>query len=176
MNKWILYMAIIVGVAGVSVLIPSYVAQGPTVTYTHNENKTVTSTTTAVVENDEVHTPPYVRINDAVFQVAVADTMALRSRGLSGHPGLGPMEGMLFVFSKPGIQTFWMKDMNFSIDMIWIAKSGEIVHIEPDVPPDTYPETFSSSKDALYVLEVSAGAMHDLGIDVGDVAEIVLGN
>lgn len=54
-----------------------------------------------------------VRINSAVFKVEIASTTVEEARGLSFRPSLGADQGMLFLFSTPSVQSFWMKDMNF---------------------------------------------------------------
>src|SRR3989338_5701660 len=60
------------------------------------------------------------KIGDQAVRVTVADTPESRERGLSGRDGLASDEGMLFVFQNDGYHTFWMKDMLFSIDIIWL--------------------------------------------------------
>ena len=173
MNKWTAITLVGIAVLFGAVLIPSYVAEGPTTTQTKSDPEIVSSTTLSSEVDTEEFTP-FVRIGEHEFVVEVADTRELRSLGLSGHAPLEPMGGMLFLFPKPDKQTFWMKDMLFSIDMVWIDEAGRVVHIESDVSPETYPKTFSAAEDALYVLEVAAGTMNNLGIGVGDIAEILL--
>ena len=60
---------------------------------------------------------------------SVADTPEARQQGLSGRAGLGESEGMLFVFPKDGEYAFWMKDMRFSIDILWLSGNGTIVYM-----------------------------------------------
>lgn len=100
---------------------------------------------------------PIVGIGGIDVRVILADTPEKRTQGLSGRSGLAENEGMLFVFPEEGIYGFWMKDMNFSIDIIWIDNAGTVVHVAESVPPDSYPTSFSPSKPAKYVLEVEAG-------------------
>jgi uncharacterized membrane protein (UPF0127 family) len=101
----------------------------------------------------------------------VADTAALRERGLSGRKGLAENEAMLFVFDNIGRPGFWMQDMLFSIDMLWLDSTKRVVYIVPNIGPETYPKVFKPPTDAQYVLEVSAGNAAKIGIQVGDVAE-----
>jgi len=100
--------------------------------------------------------------------VAVADTPALRERGLSSYTGLGPEEGMLFVFPQDGAYSFWMKDMLFPIDILWIDADGHIVHIERSVSPKSYPASFTPDSPARYVLEVPAGFSEEHGLTAGE--------
>ena len=51
-------------------------------------------------------------------------------QGLAVKNQLKENEAMLFVFEKPGKHSFWMKDMKFPIDIIWLDSTGKIVHIE----------------------------------------------
>lgn len=78
---------------------------------------------------------------------------------------------MLFVFEEDGYHAFWMKDMKFSIDMIWLDESMAIVHIERNVSPSSYPNTYKSPEPARYVLEVQAGTADRLNLQANDKAE-----
>jgi hypothetical protein len=100
--------------------------------------------------------------------VNVARTSEERAQGLSGIESLPDNEGLLFVFDSPGKYSFWMKDMNFPIDIVWIDEGMKVVHIENNISPDTYPTNFISSRDASYVLEVNSGVVERAGVSVGD--------
>ena len=65
-----------------------------------------------------------VRIGNATFTVELAITTSTQARGLSGRQSLADGAGMLFPFTRPGVQSFWMKDMNFPIDIIWIGSTS----------------------------------------------------
>jgi uncharacterized membrane protein (UPF0127 family) len=104
--------------------------------------------------------------------VNVARTAEERSRGLSGVESLSENRGLLFVFVTPGKYGFWMKDMNFPIDIVWIDERMRVAHIENNVSPNTYPTNFTPSQDALYVLEVNAGIVEKAGVSVGDTVVI----
>ena len=111
-----------------------------------------------------------VKIGDNIFQVEIADTFSSRLRGLSGRSGLGSHEGMLFVFPIAMPQGFWMKDMKFPIDIIWIRENkviGIIMGAEPEPGPDY--TIYSSPEPADMVLEINAGLAQRLGIKTGDV-------
>ncbi len=106
-----------------------------------------------------------------VFNVEVADTKMLLEKGLSGHAPLGQYEGMFFVFQDSNKHGFWMKDMLFSIDIIWIDENLKVVHIEKSVSPQTYPTVFFPTVPARFVLEISAGEAQRLSLDIGDTAQ-----
>ncbi len=131
------------------------------------QNSAQTPLPVATTQNSASST---VQIGGETLRVTVAATEAARERGLSGRTGLADDEGMLFVFPRDGKYAFWMKDMTFSIDIIWISADGRIVYIAPNAPPTTYPEDFVSPTPARYVLEVPAGFAEMHGVKVGDIA------
>lgn len=105
----------------------------------------------------------------AEFKVGLAVTREQRAKGLSGREYLADDEGLLFVFQNPGRHGFWMKDMNFAIDIIWVDEEKKVVDIRENANPESYPaETFYPSYPALYVLEINAGLVEKYGIKVGD--------
>lgn len=115
---------------------------------------------------------PSVFIGGVDVRVTIAQTQSEREKGLGGHAPLGIDEGMLFVFPKDGVHAFWMKDMQFAIDIIWISADGTIVHVVENVSPDTYPTSFASPGPARYVLEVPAGFVASHNVQIGDVARL----
>jgi uncharacterized membrane protein (UPF0127 family) len=108
-------------------------------------------------------------IGGTSVRVTVADTDRLREKGLSGHPGLAPDEGMLFVFDTDGMPGFWMKDMRFSIDILWLDRERRIVHIVREVAPETYPETYAPQVPSRYVIELPAGFVRKHNVRVGTI-------
>lgn len=116
-----------------------------------------------------------VEIND---QTIVADTAITRNekeKGLSGRDSLWINGGMLFVFDIEDKQHFWMKDMNFPIDIVWIS-GNEVVGIERDVQPE--PDVsreelsiYSSPEPVDKVLEIQAGRSDSLNLEEGDQVE-----
>lgn len=97
----------------------------------------------------------------------VSSTSDLRERGLSGRIQLAPLSGMLFVFPNPGIYGFWMKDMNFPIDIVWINDAHNVVAINSEVATSTYPDSIFPPSNISYVLELNAGAAREFGIATG---------
>jgi uncharacterized membrane protein (UPF0127 family) len=104
-------------------------------------------------------------------------------RGLSGLPGLGSGEGMLFVYSDLRERHFWMKDMRFAIDIVWIRRSAEgvggveegetatIIGVSSRVPPPpsrrSPPARRSSPEPVDLVLELPEGTAEALGAREG---------
>jgi len=110
-----------------------------------------------------------VGVGSQKIAVEVAKTAAAQQKGLGGRACIGQNEGMLFAFNQPGQYQFWMKDMKFPIDMIWISSSHKAVVVEEDVKPSTYPDRFVNpvNHPAQYVLELQAHASTRLGINPG---------
>ena len=113
-----------------------------------------------------------VMINEKTVQVLLADNSRRWYKGLSDKKDLGKYDGMLFVFPQSGRHTMVMRDMNFSLDILWIQDSI-IVEIIKDIKPQ--PNTANSAlkqyysiKDANRVFEVESGYVDKNNIKVGD--------
>jgi len=104
--------------------------------------------------------------------VSIADTQSTRKRGLSGRTGLGPDEGMLFIFPEDDWYAFWMKDMRFAIDIVWLSSDGTVITIAPSVSPKTYPHSFIPSAPARYVVELPAGFAREYNLKMGDKVQL----
>ncbi len=104
------------------------------------------------------------RINDKHFNVEVARSAAARTQGLGGRTSLNQNSSMLFVFDDEAIRCFWMKDMRFAIDIIWLDSEKRVVYQKQHVEPSTYPENFCSDEPARYVIELNAGVANDIGL------------
>ena len=115
----------------------------------------------------------YVKIAGQMIKVDLALTQIEQEQGLSGRKNLQSDEGMLFIFSKPAKNYFWMKDMNFPIDIIWIDQNFRVIYIEKSATPSSYANSFGPGVDNRYVLEVSAGFSEKNNLKVGDLAEFL---
>lgn len=113
-----------------------------------------------------------VELKGQTIRVSIVDTEDARRQGLSGRAGLDPDEGMLFIFPEDGIHGFWMKDMHFSIDILWLSADGSIVYMAQNVSPDTYPQNFGPDTPTRYVLELAAGYAETHGVDIGDIVRL----
>ena len=108
-----------------------------------------------------------------VFEISDAMRERIQQRSLSASlrdQALAEGEGMWFVFDKPGLHAIWMKDMRFSIDVLWLDDTLRVIHIEERLSPDSYPEVFKPRAPARYVLEVPAGAIEQYSFRTGDLA------
>ena len=107
------------------------------------------------------------------FNVEVVDTKEFLEKGLSRRKSLSESNGMLFDFQKSDNYGFWMKDMSFSIDIVWFDSDLKIVHMEKSISPKTYPKIFYPNSPSAYVLEISAGQSDSLGLKIGDSAKLI---
>src|SRR3989338_2245510 len=124
-------------------------------------------------DSGQVPGPHYtLTLAGASVHVDLAQTPAELKKGLSGRASLPQGEGMLFVFENDDKHSFWMNDMYFSIDIIWLAADGKVVHIASNLSPDTYPRNFTSPKPARFVLEVPAGWAAAHQVHIGDTAQL----
>jgi len=120
-----------------------------------------------------------VSINSETFQVMLANNEAERARGLSGREKLGADEGMLFLFDTASHNGFWMRDMKFPLDIIFIL-DDKVVGIYENLPPakdeDPSPPVYGGEHVSNRVLEINAGLSKKYGIGVGDVVRYDLKN
>ena len=123
---------------------------------------------------------PSLVIRTATVTVEIADTPALRTQGLSGRASLGAAAGMLFVFDVDGRPSFWMKEMKFPLDFIWL-RDAVVVGIHENLPspeastPDSALPTYTPSIPVDSMLEVNAGFVKQYGIQAGDSVALNLG-
>lgn len=101
------------------------------------------------------------------IHVRIANTEKTRELGLSYLKGMPQDQGMLFVFPQLGIYPFWMKDMNFPLDIIWLDENSVIVDRIINADPSGYPKTFTPKERARYVLEISGNTADQYGFLVG---------
>jgi uncharacterized membrane protein (UPF0127 family) len=129
--------------------------------------------TSSQTNNGKSFVTKTLQIGSTDVTVYVADTAMLREKGLGGFTELPANHGMLFVFPHPEMQTFWMKDMHFDIDIVWIDADMQVVGVDKNVGKDSYnkydenlSETFQSPSKVQYVLELPAGDADRLGISI----------
>lgn len=111
-------------------------------------------------------------IGDAKLSVEVVNTPESRQRGLSGRDQIGS-DGMLFIFPDLTQTRFWMIEMQFGLDFVWIADNkviGLTENVPPPAPGTPVAElpTYGPSSSFDTVLEVPEGSIRRLGIELGD--------
>lgn len=118
------------------------------------------------------------KVGSKTFQVEVADTPSRRMRGLSFRESLPAGNGMLFVFPFAAKNGFWMKDMNFALDFIWMS-DGKVVSIDRNIPPPAKGTSLTAlpiyypASPVMYVLELNAGEAES--VQQGDVYTCTIG-
>ncbi|MBU0646209.1 DUF192 domain-containing protein [Patescibacteria group bacterium] len=103
--------------------------------------------------------------DQTVITVDLARTPAEQALGLSGRAGLVANHGLLFPYDEPKLPTFWMRGMNFSIDIIWLL-DGRIVDLDENLPLDT--QTYTPAAPVNQVLEVAAGFARAHNLTIGN--------
>lgn len=112
-----------------------------------------------------------VKVGEKIYTMEIVTTPEDISRGLGGRADIGS-DGMLFVLNGEQVARFWMKDMLFPIDMIWIYQ-GKIVSYTPNAQPpqagtpDLELQIYESGQLVDMVLEVPAGFSVQEGFAAG---------
>jgi uncharacterized membrane protein (UPF0127 family) len=115
---------------------------------------------------------PSVELKGQRFEIEIAADDASRERGLMFRDSMPADHGMLFVFDRADVQTFWMKNTYIPLDILYFDKNYKFVSVSARTPPchsmlndcPTYP----SGGPAQYVLELNAGTADKLGVKPGD--------
>ena len=116
-----------------------------------------------------------VTVNGYNISAFVADTDDKRSKGLSGVENMTESQGMLFIFNYPSKQGFWMKEMMFPLDIIWLDSNSSVIHVEKGLQPCAsvlFCPVYSPLKDAKYVLETISGFTDLHSVNEGDKIKI----
>lgn len=124
----------------------------------------------------QVITENVLQINGSNIKVEIADTPQERSKGLGGRDSLATGSGMLFVFEKADKYSFWMKEVKFALDFIYI-KDDKVVDIIENVSPpeagqkDENLPIYQPKVEVDKVLEVSAGTVKQFNVNKGDIVK-----
>ena len=140
------------------------------------QKETKSSSIPTIVEEKSSSTAQF---GSKELTLEVVSTERDRAKGLGGRDSLSQDAGMLFIFPEEDTYGFWMKDMRFPIDILWLDESFEVVHIAHNVSHLSYnneipweSETFYPKQPALYVLEVNAGLSEVEKVTVGDMLKV----
>jgi len=109
-------------------------------------------------------------VKNICIQAEVADTQNKLAEGLMFRKFLDHDKGMLFILGEQGSHNFWMKNLNFPLDIIWINEKKEITEIMKNVSPcgKSPCEAFTAKTRPAFVLEVSAGFAEENNLKAGD--------
>lgn len=110
------------------------------------------------------------------YELEIADNDETRSLGLMNRDHLDKDKGMLFVFPETGAHNFWMKDTHIPLDILWISEDKTIVDLLSNILPCEKEDcpVYSTSKKALYAVELNAGQILDKGLLIGGKVEFSL--
>lgn len=111
-----------------------------------------------------------ISVDDKTYSVLIADNPFEQMRGLMGRSSLGYDEGMLFIYEENRNVSFWMKNVSFPLDMIFLNQCGRVIQIHENAQAhDT--TVILSVEPVRAVLELQAGASKRDEIRVGDLVE-----
>ena len=114
-----------------------------------------------------------IKLGDVILKTEIALSADEKQKGLSGRDYMKENNGMLFIFPQSGLYPFWMKDMKFPIDIIWLDDGLKIIGLEKNIKPNTFPEKFSPPSPAKFVLEVNGGWSDENKIKEGMTARVL---
>lgn len=124
-----------------------------------------------------------ITVNGQTFFLEVAANDAKRVRGLGGRELVEDDGGMIFIFPRPRVLGFVMRDCLVPIDIAFLDQFGTVVEthempIEPREPGESDSvynsrlTTYSSNAAAMFALEFKAGKLRELGLERGDKVEL----
>lgn len=116
----------------------------------------------------------YIRIGDNYYKIEISNTDKERTLGLSYRESLKNDSGMLFVHDKEGVYPYWMYEMKFPLDMVFLDKDFKIVdYYQNAIPCESEKNciTISSRKPFKFVLELKSGFVKEKGLKIGDKLE-----
>ena len=99
------------------------------------------------------------------YYLRLATTPDQQAQGLSGLKSLPDNTGMLFAFSGTGLRCFWMKGMHFALDIVWLSTGDQVLLVDHDLSPRTYPMSFCVNAHS--VIELVGGQARAAGITRG---------
>jgi hypothetical protein len=104
------------------------------------------------------------------IDIEIAETDTTREQGLMYRKSMQDNQGMLFIFEKPSIHSFWMKNTLISLDIIFVDERKEIINIYQSTTKKSL-KSLPSLRPALYVVEVNSGFTDKYEVKEGDKIE-----
>ncbi len=103
------------------------------------------------------------------LQAEIADTDAARENGLMFREKLSESQAMLFIFPGEVLASFWLKNVKFPLDIIWLNADKTIVDIDTNCQPCRENcQSYAPRVPAKYTIEVSAGFVEKNKVKAGD--------
>ena len=119
--------------------------------------------------------PRVVMPSGAVYSAELARTPEEQAQGLMFRESLPPRHGMLFLFAKPNVHKFWMKNTMIPLDMIWLDREGRVIFVSADTPPckaDPCP-SYGPDAPAVTVLEIAGGMATKEAVKPGSLLKLI---
>jgi uncharacterized membrane protein (UPF0127 family) len=117
------------------------------------------------------HEKRTIKIGKVKYSLYVSDTESKRMQGLSDVAKMPKKQGMLFVFEKADTYGFWMKDMKFPLDMIFL-RENQIVDLKQNILESSFPQIFYPISAVDAVIELNTGEIQKSGVHIGDVLKV----
>ena len=126
----------------------------------------------AIVRTSSQSTTDTIKIGDTMYTAEYATTPYEQAQGLSGRSSMPERHALVFPYSQPTTPSFWMKDMLFAIDIVWV-RDGVVVAIDTHVQPEpgvplSDLQIYSPDTSIDTVIEIRAGEVEQNNIQVGD--------
>ena len=119
-----------------------------------------------------------IKVNNNIIYAQIADSENERSLGLSYTKKLEDNAGMLFVFENVSVKNFWMRDMNYNLDIIWIDENKNVLGFTENADKESYlparpndSRIYKSPENTKYVLETNIGTIQKMKIKAGDILD-----
>ncbi|MFA6553984.1 MAG: DUF192 domain-containing protein [Candidatus Paceibacterota bacterium] len=157
------FIFIIVGIIGLVIL-----------TYYLVSTKSVPSFDDYVQQNSSKLSTISVGAPNGTINTFVATSSDDQELGLGGRDSISKQEGMIFAFPDSASRGFWMQDMLFPIDIVWIREDKTVASVTSGIATSTYPDIFFPTEPVMYVLELNAGSAKDFGIATGTPLQFVI--
>lgn len=101
------------------------------------------------------------------LDIEIADSEYETQTGLMHRTSMNENQGMLFIFPDIAVHSFYMKNTQIPLDIIFVDQNLKVVHIQENTVP--FSETgISSNVPVQYVLEINAGLVEKWGVEIGD--------
>lgn len=119
---------------------------------------------------------PYVELKGKRFTVEVADSREKQSLGLMFRDTMPDDHGMVFIFPREEMRSFWMKNTKIPLDIFYFDEALKLVSVSENTPPcrSSRCPGYPSTGPAKYVLELNAGKAAELSVQPGDMLQLYL--
>jgi len=118
---------------------------------------------------DNAHDAPKLRFRTGLSEHEIAleicDDDYTRARGMMMRKAFHPDWGMLFIFGRDEMRSFWMRNTYIPLDMVFIRRDGSVANALPNAKPLDENPSYRSTDRVRYVLELPSGSIQRFGID-----------